>query len=532
MLNIKQQTYEMISLDKIVSTSPIRPINESGKTRIRESIRKSGFLNNFPLLVMPRGDGTFEPLDGNHRLVASEEEGLAAVPCVIITDLSEVERYRIAIQCNNAAETVVPQTMATYAELIWKLVDEGYTQEKIAEEVLQWGREKVAKYVMLRGIKPEVWQLIVPTFENLGTGEDNDTGTKNVPTGTLFSEGLLRSILSLTLEQQLELVTALITQKDFTKKKFKELAEDYQARNEAKEYALQKLGDIGEEYTSRLEQEIDKGAYDTDWKKSETHPKLHKLIESLTDEWEQKNNTQRIHGDFFDEVRKIEDACIDLIITDPPYNIANDRIFDPEGRAAFSQDYGEWDKYTKKDFLELFPKWCTEWWRILKPQGSGYVFVADRYLSHLRDALEETGFQIKSTLTWHKTNPGTQNPKTNYKSSVEFILFFTKGEGGHTFNWLGDKGSIMHNFIEHPICEGKERLDDAKGKTLHPTQKPEGVIRHLMERSSNPGDTVFDGFAGVFTTAKVAKDSGRKSISIEKELTFYEAGKHRLEGGK
>src|SRR6266568_4029608 len=318
----QQQSYVMIPLDKIVSTSPIRDISKSGKARIRESIRKSGFLNTFPLLVTPLDDGIFDALDGNHRRVVSQEEGITTVPCVIVTDLSEVERYRIAVQCNNAAETVVPQTMVTYAELIWRLSKKGYTHEKIADEILTgWSLSKVKNYSALSGICDEGWNIIVTTFENPCDHSTEDDVTTKVTIVT-FTEGLLRTTLSLTDQQQIELITALATQKDFTKKKFKDLAEDYQARNEAKEYALQKLGDIGQEYTSRLEQEIDKGAYDADWKKSETHPKLHKLIESLTDEWEQKNNTQRIHGDFFDEVRKIEDACIDVIITDPPYNIA------------------------------------------------------------------------------------------------------------------------------------------------------------------------------------------------------------------
>jgi DNA modification methylase len=71
-------------------------------------------------------------------------------------------------------------------------------------------------------------------------------------------------------------------------------------------------------------------------------------------------------------------------------------------------------------------------------------------------------------------------------------------------------------------------VSDAKGQTLHPTQKPEQVLRHLMQISSNRGDTVFDGFAGTFSTAKVARDLGRKFIGIEKEKAFYDAAVRRL----
>jgi len=86
----------------------------------------------------------------------------------------------------------------------------------------------------------------------------------------------------------------------------------------------------------------------------------------------------------------------------------------------------------------------------------------------------------------------------------------------------------MHNFINAPICGGGERVVDAKGNVLHPTQKPEQVIRHFLDISSNRGDIIFDGFMGVGTSGKVAKDKGRKFIGIEQDNTFFEAAQRRL----
>ncbi len=289
--------------------------------------------------------------------------------------------------------------------------------------------------------------------------------------------------------------------------------------------ACQHLGALGEAFTTRLEEEIASGAYDADWNVPE-HPKLHKLLDALRDEWERIHRLHLIHGDFYTEVQRLGDGCVDLILTDPPYNIARDNTFVLEGRRAISQDFGDWDKYSDQEFLQCFHHWAREWARLLRPQGSGYVFTSDRSLSHLRRALEEGGLHVKATIVWHKTNPGTQMVHTNFKSSVEYVLFFVKGEGGHTFNWQGEEE--MHNHIETAICSGNERLVDGKGNTLHPTQKPEKVIRHFLEISSNRGDTVFDGFAGVGTTGKVAKDRGRKFIGIEADPTYFEAMQRRL----
>ena len=174
----------------------------------------------------------------------------------------------------------------------------------------------------------------------------------------------------------------------------------------------------------------------------------------------------------------------------------------------------------------MFDTWAKEFHRILAENGSGYVFTSDHYISHLREALERAGLKFRATLVWHKKNPGTQVMKTNFRSSVEYILFFTKGESDHTFNWQGE--NEMHNFIETPICGGSERLLDAKKNTLHPTQKPVAVLQHLLEISSHPGDMCFDGFMGVGSTARAARDMGRKFIGIEQDATFFDAAQRRM----
>lgn len=522
-IQLEQTTYIMLPLNNIVEKLPVRRLSTSGLARIQTSMEHSGFLDTFPLLVQPLGNGTYKLIDGNHRYEAAKAIGIVEVPCVVKTDLTEQGSYKLALESNSAAETVVPSTLVTYAEFVWQRSEEGHTQEEIAV-MLRWSRGKVSQYALLEKIHEDAWNIIATTFEKVVAIDEEEPVAKNA-TGVAFTEYLLREILPLTSAQQTELVTELATNKDFSKGKFKTLAESYHTRNEMYAYASQQLGDLGEEYTAQLHEEVYSGAYDADWKNAD-HPKLTKLIASLRDAWERKNSIHLIHGDFYEEIKKVGDGCVDLILTDPPYNVANEREFSLDGRKNISQDFGEWDKYTDQEFIALFSLWGREWARILRDQGSGYVFTSDSYISHLRVALEQAGLHVKATIVWHKTNPGTQIVKTNFKSSVEYILFFTKCEGGHTFNWQGE--NEMHNFIEAPICAGKERLVDAKGNTLHPTQKPEQVLRHFLEISSNRGDTVLDGFAGVGSTGKVAKDKGRKFIGIEQDKAYFDAMQRRL----
>ncbi len=90
----------------------------------------------------------------------------------------------------------------------------------------------------------------------------------------------------------------------------------------------------------------------------------------------------------------------------------------------------------------------------------------------------------------------------------------------------------MHNFIEGGICQGDERLVDITGNTLHPTQKPEALLRHLIEVSSNPGEKVFDCFEGVGSVGKAAIDRGRRFLGIEQDKTYFAAMKKRLTARK
>ena len=67
-----------------------------------------------------------------------------------------------------------------------------------------------------------------------------------------------------------------------------------------------------------------------------------------------------------------------------------------------------------------------------------------------------------------------------------------------------------------------------KPEFLHPAQKPEALILHLMGLITNPGDTVLDGFRGVGATAAVAKATGRRFIGFEIEPEYFEAAARRL----
>jgi modification methylase len=78
------------------------------------------------------------------------------------------------------------------------------------------------------------------------------------------------------------------------------------------------------------------------------------------------------------------------------------------------------------------------------------------------------------------------------------------------------------------VCGGEERLKDAVGRKLHPTQKPEELLRRIILASSQPGDVVLDPFVGSGTTTAVAKQLRRHWIGIEREDAYVQAAQSRM----
>jgi modification methylase len=107
---------------------------------------------------------------------------------------------------------------------------------------------------------------------------------------------------------------------------------------------------------------------------------------------------------------------------------------------------------------------------------------------------------------------------------------------GYTFNYEAMKAANedvqMRSDWLFPICTGNERLKDAKGDKLHPTQKPEALLARVMLASTKPGDVVLDPFFGSGTTGAVAKRLGRHFVGIEREQDYIDAALERIEAVK
>jgi len=220
-----------------------------------------------------------------------------------------------------------------------------------------------------------------------------------------------------------------------------------------------------------------------------------------------------INSDCFQYIKTIESGSVDLILTDPPYDISkesNFRLGESKRFNSISIDFGDWDE--SLDLNELF----VEFYRVLRKGGTLILFYDIWKSNQVREASERAKFRQPRVGVWLKNNPTPVNSKWNYLSNAaEYFFTFVKDKNA-TFNSKYDNG--VYNY---PLCHGKERLE-------HPTQKPLGLIKDLIEKHSKPNDLVLDTFSGSGTTAEAAILTGRRFICIERDENYYNLSLDRI----
>lgn len=220
-----------------------------------------------------------------------------------------------------------------------------------------------------------------------------------------------------------------------------------------------------------------------------------------------------IVGDCIESLQAMPRESVDLVVTDPPYNIGI--------------DYGNG---SKADRRPDYNDWCAQWigWccRALRPHGSLWIISGQEHGAEIDTAIQRAGMTMRNRITWHETFGVYCQRKFGRCSRP--IFYATKHHRSFTFNAdavtipsarqakYGDRranpaGKIMGDVWQiNRVCGTfQERV---KGV---PTQLPEELVERIIRVSSNPGDTILDPFAGSGTTLAVAARLGRAGIGCE-----------------
>lgn len=221
-------------------------------------------------------------------------------------------------------------------------------------------------------------------------------------------------------------------------------------------------------------------------------------------------------GDSKNIIKRIPDASIDFILTDPPYNIGKHSTgnISLNGRSPMNNDVAEWD------WIDFHPEeWVEDFIRVLKPKGNIFIFTSYNQIGQWYNCLDKR-FDTTNFMIWHKTNPAPKIFRAGFLNSCEII--YTCWNKGHTWNFISQQE--MHNFVESPICMRPERLSNPK----HPAQKPVSILRKMITIASNPNDIIFDPFMGVGSVGVAAIKEHRKYIGIEINPIYFKASQERI----
>jgi len=200
-------------------------------------------------------------------------------------------------------------------------------------------------------------------------------------------------------------------------------------------------------------------------------------------------------GDCATAMRRLPDACVDLVVTDPPYLVHYESR---DGRKIANDDNSNW----------MFPSFA-EVFRLLKPDRYCVSFYgwgkADRFLTVWR----ECGLFPVGHFTFIK----------------RYASFSSHTRMMHENAYLLAKG--------HPQKPEKPPEDVVRfqysGNKMHPTQKPVTAIQPLIEAYSKPGEIVLDPFCGSGTTGIAARRCERQFVLFEKDWQYFKVARERLE---
>jgi len=269
------------------------------------------------------------------------------------------------------------------------------------------------------------------------------------------------------------------------------------------------------------------------------------------------------HGDNLAVARTLPDGAFTLIYLDPPFNTGRTRERavesavripaegaesaadgadatlsrnsdrDPVKAGFRGREYarlrGDLSRYDDRfeDYWDFLEPRLAEAWRLLADDGTLYLHLDYReahYAKVLMDALVGRE-RFLNELIW-AYDYGAKS-RRRWPTKHDTILVYVKDPAGYHFDSTAvDREPYMAPGLVTPekAARGKLPTDvwwhtivptSGREKTGYPTQKPEGILRRIVQASSRPGDRVLDLFAGSGTTGAVASALGRDAVLVD-----------------
>ena len=274
--------------------------------------------------------------------------------------------------------------------------------------------------------------------------------------------------------------------------------------------------------------------------------------------WNPKGPSLVAQGDNLDLLRNLPDESITLIYIDPPFNTGRtqkrqtlrtirsstgDRIgFQGATYRTVQESALAYDDVFEDYWSFLTPR-LAEAWRVLAPDGTLYLHLDYREVHYAKVMLDgQFGRDcFLNEIIW-AYDYGAR-AKNRWPAKHDNILVYVKDPARYHYdNAAVDREPYMAPGLVTPEKAAKGKLPTdvwwhtivsptGKEKTGYPNQKPEGILRRIVQASSREGDWVLDFFAGSGTTGAVASQFGRRFVMADNNPEAIEVMRNRLGNG-
>jgi site-specific DNA-methyltransferase (adenine-specific) len=226
-------------------------------------------------------------------------------------------------------------------------------------------------------------------------------------------------------------------------------------------------------------------------------------------------------GDCLEVMKLIDDASVDMILCDLPYAVTQNawdsiipfdllweqysRIIADNGAIVLTSMQPFSSSLISSNAKMFRYEWIWE-----KPQGTGFLNANRQPLRN-----------HENILVFYKKQP-LYNPQFSQGKPYQ-----SKAGAGKTSSNYGKQREVIvvNEGKRHPLTVLRFKRDNPK---VHPTQKPVALFEYLIRTYTNEGMVVLDNCAGSGTTGLACRNTGRNYILIEKDETYYDLIKQRL----
>lgn len=216
------------------------------------------------------------------------------------------------------------------------------------------------------------------------------------------------------------------------------------------------------------------------------------------------------NGDSLKILETLEDNCIDVVLTDPPYGISyvsNRSIFDGAITKRGLLNDGE------EEAFKLLDKTCEILQRKTANNAHLYFFCSWSVFSNFEKIISKY-FTIKTPIVWDKGNKGSGDLDNDWGNQTEIILYCVKGK------------KLVNTRRGNLISVARLHTS----KMVHPTQKPIELLKEILKVSVTDGDFIVDPFMGSGSTIKAANELKYKSLGIELDNEMFNTANNFING--